>query len=112
MTKHYSAAAAVPQLLKTEMITRICLIIITIAGLSVPVSAAKPPASVVILPFEIFSEKDLSYLQTEIPAALKKSLEQAGARVFLLDPRLEPEWKKLIPPVLYMAATRARLAVP
>ena len=95
MTKHYSAVAAVPQLLKTEMITRICLIIITIAGLSVPVSAAKPPASVVILPFEIFSEKDLSYLQTEIPAALKKSLEQAGARVFLLDPRLEPEWKKL-----------------
>lgn len=82
------------QSLKTQMITRICLIIIAIMALSLQIVAAQPPASVVILPFEVFSEKDLSYLQTEIPSALKKSLEQAGARVLLLDPLSEPEWKK------------------
>ena len=70
------------------------MIIIAIMGLSLQIAAAQPPASVVILPFEVFSEKDLSYLQTEIPSALKKSLEQAGARVLLLDPLSEPEWRK------------------
>ncbi len=94
MAKHYSAVGAMRQSLKTQMITRICLIIIAIMALSLQIVAAQPPASVVILPFEVFSEKDLSYLQTEIPSALKKSLEQAGARVLLLDPLSEPEWKK------------------
>lgn len=70
------------------------MIFMAIMGLSFQVSAAQPPASVVILPFEIFSEADMSYLQTEIPAALKKSLEQAGARVKSLDPLLESQWSK------------------
>jgi outer membrane protein insertion porin family len=94
MAKHYSAVGAMRQSLKTQMITRICLIIIAIMAMSLQIVAAQPPASVVILPFEVFSEKDLSYLQTEIPSALKKSLEQAGARVLLLDPLSEPEWRK------------------
>ena len=94
MAKHYSAVGAMRQSLKTQMITRVCLIIIAIMALSLQIVAAQPPASVVILPFEVFSEKDLSYLQTEIPSALKKSLEQAGARVLLLDPLSEPEWRK------------------
>ena len=62
-------------------------------GLTLQPSIAQQPVSVVVLPFEVFAEKDLSYLQTEIPSALKKSLEQAGARVLLLDPLTEPEWK-------------------
>ncbi|MEE4264844.1 MAG: POTRA domain-containing protein, partial [Desulfobacteraceae bacterium] len=70
------------------------MIVIASMGLSLQIAVAQPPASVVILPFEIFSEKDLSYLQAEIPSALKKSLEQAGARVLLLDPLSEPEWRK------------------
>ena len=70
------------------------MIIMAILGLSLQIAAAQPPASVVILPFGIFSEKDLSYLQTEIPAALKKSLELAGARTISLDPLLESEWRK------------------
>jgi len=94
MAKHYSAADAIQQLLKTLKITITSLIIIAIMGLSLQISVAQPPASVLILPFEIFSEKDMSYLQTEVPAALKKSFEQAGARTISLDPLLEQEWKK------------------
>ena len=94
MAKHYSADGAMRQLFKAQKITRICLIVIATMALSLQIAAAQPPASVVILPFEVFAEKDLSYLQTEIPSALKKSLEQAGARVFLLDPLSEPEWRK------------------
>jgi outer membrane protein insertion porin family len=96
MVKHYSAAGEMRQLFKAQRITRICLIIIAIMALSPRIEAAEPPASVVILPFEVFSEKDLSYLQTEIPSVLKKSLEQAGARVLLLDPLSAPEWRKQI----------------
>ncbi|MDH3798237.1 MAG: hypothetical protein OES70_06340, partial [Desulfobacterales bacterium] len=94
MAKHYSAAGAMRQSFKAQGITRICLIIIATLALSPQIEAAQKPASVVILPFEVFSEKDLSYLQSEIPSALKKSLEQAGARVLLLDPLSEPEWRK------------------
>jgi len=94
MAKHYSAADAIQQLLKTHKITITSLIFIAIMGLSFQIAAAQPPASVVILPFEIFSEKDLSYLQIEVPAAVKKSLEQAGARTISLDPLLETEWRK------------------
>ena len=94
MAKHYSAAGAMRQLFKAQRITRICLIVLATMALSLQIAAAQPPASVVILPFEVFAEKDLSYLQTEIPSALKKSLEQAGARVLLLDPLSEPEWRK------------------
>ena len=79
---------------KAQKVTSICLIVIAIMGLSPQIAAEQPPASVVILPFEIFSEKDLSYLQAEIPAVLKRSLEQAGARVLLLDALSEPEWRK------------------
>jgi outer membrane protein insertion porin family len=94
MVKHHSAAGAMRKSLKAQKIRTICLIVIAGMILPLQIAVAQPPASVVILPFEIFSEKDLSYLQTEIPSALKKSLEQAGARVLLLDPLSEPEWKK------------------
>lgn len=55
---------------------------------------SQQPVNIVILPFEVFAHKDLSYLQSEIPSALKKSLEQAGARVLLVDDASEPRWKQ------------------
>ena len=94
MAKHHSSAGAMQKSLRAQKVMSICLMVIAIMGLSLQIAAQQPPASVVILPFEIFSEKDLSYLQTEIPAVLKKSLEQAGARVLLLDALSEPEWRK------------------
>ena len=94
MAKHHSAAGAIRKSLNTQRAISIFLMFIAIMGIPLQIKAEQPPASVVILPFEIFSEKDLSYLQSEIPAVLKKSLEQAGARVLLLDALSEPEWRK------------------
>ncbi|MEJ2728793.1 MAG: outer membrane protein assembly factor BamA [Deltaproteobacteria bacterium] len=94
MVKHHSAAGAMWKLLKAQKIRIICLIVVASMGLSLQIAVAQQSASVVILPFEIFSEKDMSYLQTEIPSALKKSLEQAGARVLLINPLSEPDWRK------------------
>ena len=65
-----------------------------VMGLSLIAANGEQPVNVVILPFEIFAQKDLSYLQSDIPAAIKTSLEQAGARVLVLDAVSEPEWKK------------------
>lgn len=93
MVKHDSAFLRMWRSCKTQVINKICLIIIAAMGICQQTANAQQPPSVVILPFEIFSEKDLTYLQTEIPLALKKSLEQAGARVLLLDPLSAPEWK-------------------
>jgi outer membrane protein insertion porin family len=70
------------------------LILMTVLGLSLIAANAQQPVNVVILPFEIFAQKDLSYLQSDIPVAIKTSLEQAGARVLLLDEESEPEWKR------------------
>jgi hypothetical protein len=70
MAKPYSAVGAMRQLFKAQKITRICLIVIATMALSLQIAAAQPPASVVILPFEVFAEKDLSYLQTEIPSVV------------------------------------------
>ncbi|MBW2487510.1 MAG: hypothetical protein JRE72_08815, partial [Deltaproteobacteria bacterium] len=79
-----------------QVINIICLVIIASPGIFPQTAHAEQPPSVVILPFEIFSQDDLSYLQSEIPAALKNSLEQAGARILLIDPISEPEWKKRV----------------
>ncbi|MCK5203876.1 MAG: outer membrane protein assembly factor BamA, partial [Desulfobacterales bacterium] len=80
--------------LKTYMMKTLCLIVMAVLGLSLIAANGQQPVNVVILPFEIFAQKDLSYLQSDIPAAIKKSLEQAGARVLLLDAVSEPEWRK------------------
>ena len=84
------------RLFKTQVINKICLIIIATVGICQQTAIAQQPPGVVVLPFEIFSEQDLTYLQNEIPSALKKSLEKAGARVLLLDAASEPEWKRRI----------------
>jgi outer membrane protein insertion porin family len=80
--------------LKIDMMKKLCLVGIAVLALfSIPANSQQS-VNIVILPFEVFAQKDLSYLQSEIPSALKKSLEQAGARVLLLDAASEPQWKQ------------------
>ena len=74
MAKFYSAAGVIRQSIKARKISRVCWIIIALVVLWPQIADAQEAASVVILPFEVFSDKDLSYMQTEIPSALKKSL--------------------------------------
>jgi outer membrane protein insertion porin family len=74
----------------------LCLILTAVLGLSLIPANGQQQVNVVILPFEIFAPKDLSYLQSDLPAALKTSLEQAGARVLLLDAVSEPEWRQRV----------------
>ena len=96
MIKHDSTFLKVRRSFKTRVINKLCLIIMVVMGICLQAAIAQQPPSVVILPFEIFAEQDLTYLQTEIPTALKRSLEQAGARALLLDPVSEPNWKKRV----------------
>ena len=74
----------------------LCLILAAVLGLSLIPANGQQQVNVVILPFEIFAQKDLSYLQSDLPGALKTSLEQAGARVLLLDAESEPQWRQRI----------------
>ena len=70
--------------------------VIAVLGLSLKPANGQQQVNVVILPFEIFAQKDLSYLQSDLPAAVKASLEQAGARVLLLDAASEPQWRQRV----------------
>jgi outer membrane protein insertion porin family len=67
------------------MINRACLILFVIIGLLTEVGDAQQTVRVLIMPFEIYAQQDLSYLQKEIPTAIKKQLEQEGAKILLLD---------------------------
>ncbi|MGD9175581.1 MAG: hypothetical protein PVF29_15570, partial [Desulfobacterales bacterium] len=96
MVKHVSAFFKVWRSFNIQVINKICLVIIAALGICLQTAHAQQPPNVVILPFEIFSKDDLTYLQSEIPSALKNSLEQAGARILLIDPISEPEWEKRI----------------
>ena len=96
MIKHDSTFLKVRRSFKTQVINKLCLISMVVMGICQQTAIAQQAPSAVILPFDIFAEQDLTYLQTEIPSALMKSLEQAGARVLLLDPVSEPNWKKRV----------------
>ncbi|MGD8992382.1 MAG: outer membrane protein assembly factor BamA [Desulfobacterales bacterium] len=96
MVKHDSAFFKVWRSYNIQVIKRKCLVIIAVLSICLQTAHAQQPPSVVILPFKIFSADDLTYLQSEIPSALKNSLEQSGARVLLIDPISEPEWEKRV----------------
>ena len=72
------------------------LILTAVLVLSLIPANGQQQVNVVILPFEIFAKKELSYLQSDLPAALKRSLEQAGARTLLLDTVSEPDWRQRV----------------
>jgi outer membrane protein insertion porin family len=67
------------------MINRACLTLLVLISLTTEVVYAQKSVRVVIMPFEIYAQEDLSYLQKEIPEAIKTQLEQEGAKVLLLD---------------------------
>jgi outer membrane protein insertion porin family len=80
--------------LKIDMMKKLCLAAIAVLALFPIPANSQQPVSIVILPFDVFARENLSYLQSEIPSALKKSLEKAGARVLLLDAASEPQWRQ------------------
>jgi outer membrane protein insertion porin family len=49
------------------------------------VAFGQQPVRVVILPFEVHAQEDLSYLEQQIPEVIKNQLQQEGARVLVLD---------------------------
>ena len=67
------------------MIKRAWLILFLLAVPMNDVAVAQQTARVIILPFKIHAQEDLSYLQQEIPQVIKTQLEQEGARVLILD---------------------------
>jgi len=56
-------------------------------------TAAQETVNVAILPFDIHAQEELAYLQTEIPAAVKKYLENQGANVIVLNSETAAAWK-------------------
>lgn len=93
---HKTFGCEVRHLLKTYTMKTLCLILVAALGLFQIPANAQQQVNVVILPFEIYAQKDLSYLQSDLPGALKTSLEQAGARVLLLDAESEPQWRQRV----------------
>jgi outer membrane protein insertion porin family len=85
----------VQQFYKDFMIYRACLILFVFICLLADIAYAQQTTSVVIMPFEIHAQDDLSYLQRQIPQAIKTQLEQEGANVLILDTMSISSWKIL-----------------
>ena len=67
------------------MIKRAWLIFSLLACLLTDVAFAQQTVRVIILPFKIHAQEELSYLQKQIPQAIKTQLEQEGAKVLIID---------------------------
>ena len=68
------------------MLKRAWLIFILLcAFIRTDAALAQQTVRVIILPFRIYAQEDLSYLQKEIPQAIKTQLEQEGAKVLVID---------------------------
>ena len=67
------------------MIKHAGLIFFSIACILTDVAFAQQTVRVIVLPFKIYAQEDLSYLQKEIPQAIKTRLEQEGAKVLVID---------------------------
>lgn len=61
------------------------LLIIAMTFLLPNAAYSQRSVSIVILPFEVYSQEDLSYLKAEIPYVIKKHLKQDGADVIALE---------------------------
>ena len=92
---HFADRKTEQQFYKEFMITRTCLILLVLISLLAEIAYAQQPASVVIMPFEIHAQEDLSYLQKQIPQAIKTQLEKEGANVLILDTMSVASWKKV-----------------
>ncbi len=60
----------------------ICLLL---TWLPVGSAFAQSTVRVIILPFKIYAQEDLSYLQAQIPQVIQTQLEQEGAKVLVID---------------------------
>ena len=67
------------------MIKRVCPFLLLSIFLIAGVANAQQTVRVIILPFEVYAQEDLSYLKQQIPQVIKTQLEQEGARVLILD---------------------------
>jgi outer membrane protein insertion porin family len=92
---HFIDTRAEHQFYKDFMIYRAALILFMFICLLAEIAYAQQPTRVVIMPFEIHAQDDLSYLQKQIPQAIKTQLEQEGANVLILDTMSISSWKKL-----------------
>jgi outer membrane protein insertion porin family len=81
----HTATRIEQQFYKDSMIKRTCPSLLLLVFLIADFAYAQQPVRVIILPFEIYAQEDLSYLKQQIPQAIKTPLEQEGARVLLLD---------------------------
>jgi outer membrane protein insertion porin family len=78
------------------MIKRLGWVFIVLAGFLPQSGFCQQAVSIVIMPFEIHAKEELSYLQMQIPDALKKQLEPEGAKVLILNPESVPQWKEQV----------------
>jgi outer membrane protein insertion porin family len=83
------------QYCKDSMIYRVCLSLVAFICLMADIVCAQQPISVVIMPFEIHAQDDLSYLQKQIPQAIKTQLEKEGANVLILETISISSWEKI-----------------
>ncbi len=67
------------------MIKRAGPILLILFFLIADVAYGQQSIRVVILPFEVYAQEDLSYLKQQIPEVIKTQLEQEGARILILD---------------------------
>ena len=68
------------------MIKHAWLILALFACLLTDVAFAQQTVRVIILPFKIYAQEELSYLQKQIPQVIKTQLEQEGAKVLVIEP--------------------------
>jgi len=67
------------------MIKRAWLIFSLLACLLTDAAYGQQTVRVIVLPFKIHAQEELSYLQQQIPQAIKNQLEQEGAKVLIID---------------------------
>ncbi len=78
------------------MIKRLGLLIVAVICFYTNTVYAKKDVSIVVLPFQIHSIKNLSYLQTEISDVIKNHLKQDGAVVLEFDIVSDSLWKEKV----------------
>lgn len=67
------------------MLKRIGLLVIAVTCLLAVPAAAQELLHVAVLPFDVYSQEDFSYLRVEIPGVILKQLSEEGAKVIDID---------------------------
>ena len=67
------------------MFRRVWLLIMVACCFLANTGDSQEQIRILVLPFEVYSQENLSYLQKEIPAAVQDHLEQHGAVILNKD---------------------------